>query len=197
MPINANLVPIGGHFFVPTQICQFANPGQSEPIRANPMPIRCQSGPIGGQFFALTQICQFANPSQSGANPCQSVANFSFRHKFTNMPILANPCQSVPIHKDTNFSICQSEPIQSNLVPICQSGANRPIQCQLANLKPIRLQLANPVPISQSGANSPIQRQSCTEIAYYGMPVSPSVNGRAVDRCIPTESGLAQHWPPV
>jgi hypothetical protein len=25
------------------------------------------------------------------------------------------------------------------------------------------------------------------------MPVSPSVNGRAVERCIATESGLAQH----
>ena len=176
-------------------------------------PIRCQSA----NFLPIW--CQSANPApidpifcQSGANPCQSVANCSFRHKFTNMPILANPCQSVPIHAnpcqsganrgpifpwDTNFSICQSEPIQSNLVPIGQSGANRPIQCQSANLKPIRLQSANPVPISQSGANSPIQRQSCTEIAYYGMPVSPSVNGRAVDRCIPTESGLAQHWPPV
>ena len=47
----------------------------------------------------------------------------------------------------------------------------------------------------QSGAHLPIQRQSCTEIAYYGMPVSPSVNGRAVDRCNATESGLAQHWP--
>jgi hypothetical protein len=26
------------------------------------------------------------------------------------------------------------------------------------------------------------------------MPVGPSVNGRAVDRCNATESGLAQHW---
>ena len=66
--------------------------------------------------------------------------------------------------------------LASDWLQLCQSSANRPIQCQ-------------------SGANSPIQRQSCTEIAYYGMPVSPSVNGRAVDRCNATESGLAQHWP--
>ena len=153
-----------------------------------------------------------ANPCQSCANPCQSGANFSLAHKLSNLPIRANPCQSISIRAnpcqscanrgpifpwDTNFPICQSEPIQSNLVPIGQSGANRPIQCQSANLKPIRLQSANPVPISQSGANSPIQRQSCTEIAYYGMPFSSSVNGRAVDRCIATEGGLAQHWHPV
>ena len=109
------------------------------------------------------------------------------RHKFTNLPIRAKPCQS-----------SANRPIR------CQSVNFLPIRCQSTNPVPIGQSGANPVPISQfranrliqcqSGANSPIQRQSCTEIAYYGMPVGPSVNGRAVDRCNATESGLAQHW---
>ena len=135
------------------------------------------------------------------------------------MPISANPCQSVPIHANP-VPFGQSganRPIRSQSAKPVPIGQSVPIRCQLANPVPIGQSSANPVPIGQSGANpvpisqfranrliqcqsganSPIQRQSCTEIAYYGMPVSPSVNGRAVDRCIPTESGLAQHWPPV
>ena len=114
-----------------------------------------------------------------GANrpiQCQSSANWPIQCQSANpVPIgqfFANP---VPIGQ-SGANPVQISQFFANPVPIRQSGANRPIQCQ-------------------SGANSPIQRQSCTEIAYYGMPVSPSVNGRAVDRCNATESGLAQHWP--
>ena len=70
VPIRANPVPIGGQFFTPTQIRQFANPCQSKPIRANPcqsMPIRCQSvNPVPiGQSCANqpTQCLSSANPS--------------------------------------------------------------------------------------------------------------------------------------
>ena len=72
-------------------------------------------------------------------------------------------------------------------MPIDQSGANRAFchLCQSYFKLPVERHSANAVPICQPIANT----------AYYGMPVSPSVNGRAVDRCNATESGLAQHWP--
>ena len=105
----------------------------------------------------------------------------------------ANPCQSMPIHANL-VPIGGQFFLETQIFQFANLSQSNPIWCQLANLVPIRLQSANPVPISQSGANSPIQRQSCAEIAYYGMPVGPSVNGRAVDRCNATESGLAQHW---
>ena len=143
--------------------------------------------PVWGQLFDPTTIFQFANP-------CQSV------------PIHVNP---VPIGQSG-----ANRPIRSQSAKPVPIGQSVPIRCQLANPVPIGQSSANPVPIGQSGANpvpisqfranrliqcqsganSPIQRQSCTEIAYYGMPVGPSVNGRAVDRCNATESGLAQHW---
>merc|ERR1711873_209509 len=119
-------VPIGGQFFVPTQIRQFANPCQSVSIRANPcqscanrgpifwsdtnspicksVSIRANPVPIGGQFFGPTQIRQFANPCQSVPILCQSGANFLVRHRFANLPIRVNPCQSVSIHANP----CQS-----------------------------------------------------------------------------------------
>ena len=49
----------------------------------------------------------------------------------------------------------------ANLLPIGQSGANRPIRCQSANFLPIRCQSANPVPIRQFFANPVPIRQSC------------------------------------
>ena len=57
-------------------------------------------------------------------------------------------CQSGAIPRsiipfNDNFPISQSWPIH----------ANRPIQCQSANLEPIRCQSANPRPIGQSQAN--------------------------------------------
>ena len=83
-----------------------ANLCQSMSIRANP----CQSMSI------------HANPCQSMPILCQLGANFSFRHKFANLPILSNPCQS---------------------------GANRPIQCQSANPVPILCHFREPfVPLT-------------------------------------------------
>ena len=90
----------------------------------------------------------------------------------------------------------------ANPVPIRQSGANRPIQCQsCANPVPIGQSCANRPIWCQSGANRafchlcksyfklPVQCHSANavpicqpiaNIAYYCMPVSPSVNGRVV-----------------
>ena len=51
----ANPVPIGSQFFVPTQIRQFADRGQSVPIRVNPcqsMPIRANPVPILKAWFS-------------------------------------------------------------------------------------------------------------------------------------------------
>ena len=83
---------------------------QSVPIRSNPiqsMPIQCQSGAI---ICSNTNcpICQsLPIHANQVPNRCQPGANFWFRHKLSNLPILTYPCQS------------------------CQSGANRgPIRGQ-------------------------------------------------------------------
>ena len=110
-----------------------------------------------------------ANPvpiGQSGANPpirCQSA---------NPVPILCQSCANpVPIGQSC-----------ANPVPIGQSCANRPIWCQSGANRafchlcksyfklPVQCHPANAVPICQPIAN----------IAYYCMPVSPSVNGRVV-----------------
>merc|ERR1711978_472175 len=158
-----NPVPIGGQFFVLTHIRQFANPGQSVPIHANP----CQSGANLGPIFRSDTnlpICQSlpirANPVPIHADPCQSMpircqsgANFSFRHKFANLPILANPCQS-------GANPCRSMSIHANPVPI-RGQFFVPTQIrQFANLRqsvPIRANPCQSMPIHvnpcQSGAN--------------------------------------------
>ena len=141
------------------------------------------SSPLGGQIQDKTILTNplkcwpiHANPGQSGANRafchlCQSYFKLPVQcHSAKAVPILQTYCQyasQMKMHK-FNFDILTLHYLSPHTMLMCQSGAHLPIQ-----------------------------RQSCTEIAYYGMPVSPSVNGRAVDRCIATESGLAQHWPPV
>merc|ERR1712240_180153 len=110
MSIHANSVPIGGQFFFPTQIRQFANPCQSVPIRANP----CQSCANRGPIFCSDTDSPICQSVSIRANPCQSMsihANpgpiWGQLFVLTQIRQFANPCQSMSIH-----------------VNPCQSGAN-------------------------------------------------------------------------
>ena len=93
---DANGVPIRGQFFIPTQLGQFANCDQSEPILAISLvidwhgigagPNPCQSMPI------LTNTVPI--PGRSMPIRCRSEVNFSQKQKFVNCPICANPSKS-------------------------------------------------------------------------------------------------------
>ena len=163
-------------------------------MRIVPGPHRALVPRLWGQMvlvngLGLPILCQSANPvpiGQSSANRpiwCQSGANRAFCHlckSYFKLPVQCHSAKAVPI-----------------LQTYCQYASQ--MKMHKFNFDILTLHYLSPhtMLMCQSGAHLPIQRQSCTEIAYYGMPVSPSVNGRAVDRCIATESGLAQHWPPV
>ena len=92
---DANGVPIRGQFFIPTQLGQFANCDQSEPILAISLvidwhgigagPNPCQSMPI------LTNPVPI--PGQSVPNHVPIGGPF-LTNSFVNSPIYANPCQS-------------------------------------------------------------------------------------------------------
>ena len=93
---DANGVPIRGQFFIPTQLGQFANCDQSEPILAISLvidwhgigagPNPCQSMPI------LTNTVPI--PGRSMPIRCWSEVNFLQKQKFVNCPICANPSKS-------------------------------------------------------------------------------------------------------
>ena len=129
---------------------------------ANSVPIRCQS--VANPVSIHRQFSANLMPiwCQSDVHPvpihCQSGANPS--------PILD---QSAKIHQYGNpMSIHQQSPNSSaipwkfaNPMPMCQSNANLPIQCQHVNPTPTYQSLTN-LPIRQSNANSVSICQSIT-----------------------------------
>ena len=111
---DANGVPIRGQFFIPTQLGQFANCDQSEPI------------------LAISLVIDWHGIHGSMPIRCRSEVNFSQKQKFVNCPICVNPSKSNANHGqyNANFMLLLRPfvPLTSALygtVPSLLGGRNR------------------------------------------------------------------------